>query len=553
MRKEFKISYETVGTSSYMAVTLSPEAQLVHYQMEMMVENRIKNLLPAFKRVNNGELVLYYNITSQIPLSQVLEKRKLTRGEFIHLLEGAIYAVQDIAEYRLPETGLLMSPEYIYVNPSSCDPNFMFVPVSNQNTMTLKALIQDLVMKGQIELTQDNFIQVILEILNENVFSLDHLEQFLKQFRSGSDVHKKTMHEKEHSVYEKENPVQKKENPVYEKPVEKVPEPVPDSVQSEKNGKEPVSVEGNKKKIPSVKQKNEREKENEFDPEKAKKMFMLPQAVIMIAITASVSFGLFVDESGTIAVKNIIAAVILLVLTEVILYREAYVNSKIALDKGKEKEKKSGKMRERKNADKMAVLDRKKADRPSAPVTESPENRQRTVAIQQPDSSRHKREFQNELHDKVAGENVFRSDFRLQNDYASKAIQHQEYGQEETDSGDETELWGAMEINNGKASYLEYYENGNTIRIPLNNPNGVIIGRLRSQADFIVTNARVGKVHAKFYEQNGQYYVVDINSKNGTFVNGKEQRIQSNIPYPLYDNDRIMLADSEFIIRCPQR
>ncbi len=60
-----------------------------------------------------------------------------------------------------------------------------------------------------------------------------------------------------------------------------------------------------------------------FDAEKAKKKFLLPQAIVMVAVAAMISFGFFVDgETGAVAVNNILAAVILIVLFEVILYRE---------------------------------------------------------------------------------------------------------------------------------------------------------------------------------------------------------------------------------------
>ena len=115
--------------------------------------------------------------------------------------------------------------------------------------------------------------------------------------------------------------------------------------------------------------------------------------------------------------------------------------------------------------------------------------------------------------------------------------------------GDETEVWGgAME--QGQQTYLEYYDNGRLNRIPVDPVNGTVIGRLQNQVDFAVKSPRVGKIHARFFCQDGGYFVVDINSKNGTYINGSRSRIESNVPYPLQDGDRIMVADCEFTIRC---
>lgn len=116
----------------------------------------------------------------------------------------------------------------------------------------------------------------------------------------------------------------------------------------------------------------------------------------------------------------------------------------------------------------------------------------------------------------------------------------------EPDFSSETELW---EGDAEDGAYLEYYVNGVMSRVKLNRPS-TLIGRLSSQVDFAVSNPKVGKIHAEFLNQGGAIYVKDLNSKNGTYINRSGQRINSNIPYPLKDNDRISLADSEFTLRC---
>lgn len=120
-------------------------------------------------------------------------------------------------------------------------------------------------------------------------------------------------------------------------------------------------------------------------------------------------------------------------------------------------------------------------------------------------------------------------------------------GMAETEIGGETELWDSAE--DGMEAYLEYYENGLMTRIVLNKPS-TLVGRLQGQVDFAVTDPKVGKVHAEFINQDGKIYVKDLNSKNGTYLNGALQRLNSNMMYPLKDSDRIALAKSEFVLHC---
>lgn len=115
---------------------------------------------------------------------------------------------------------------------------------------------------------------------------------------------------------------------------------------------------------------------------------------------------------------------------------------------------------------------------------------------------------------------------------------------------DETQLAG--DEGSDMPVYLEYYENGVLTRVPLERAS-TLIRRLRSQVDFAVTNPRVGKIHAEFIVRDGKVFVKDLNSKNGTYINGNPQRLGSNVEYPLKDRDRVSMADSEFTLRCSSR
>lgn len=71
-----------------------------------------------------------------------------------------------------------------------------------------------------------------------------------------------------------------------------------------------------------------------------------------------------------------------------------------------------------------------------------------------------------------------------------------------------------------------------------------IIGKSREQADYvIVDNNAISRVHARLLWDNGNYYLQDMNSANGTVVNGK--RIDGK-GVKLELHDTIVLADEQF-------
>lgn len=71
------------------------------------------------------------------------------------------------------------------------------------------------------------------------------------------------------------------------------------------------------------------------------------------------------------------------------------------------------------------------------------------------------------------------------------------------------------------------------------------IGKDRDTVDYPVSdNTAVSRRHAEFIIKDGNCYVMDMNSTNHTYINGK--MIPSNAEMVLRDGDRICLANEEF-------
>lgn len=84
----------------------------------------------------------------------------------------------------------------------------------------------------------------------------------------------------------------------------------------------------------------------------------------------------------------------------------------------------------------------------------------------------------------------------------------------------------------------------NNEKIPLNKPV-FRIGKERSYVDyFIGDNTAISRSHANIINDNGEYYVVDTNSTNHTYVNGG--MIQSNVQTKLSHGTMIRFANEDF-------
>lgn len=72
----------------------------------------------------------------------------------------------------------------------------------------------------------------------------------------------------------------------------------------------------------------------------------------------------------------------------------------------------------------------------------------------------------------------------------------------------------------------------------------VIIGRSREGADMVVENRAVGRLQAEIIRKEGAYFLMDRNSKNGTYMDGK--KLEAWIEYRLSDGCVIAFANVEY-------
>lgn len=85
------------------------------YQLRMLQENQINNLLEVQGYGMDGESVYEYNVSGKTTLNYRYEKRKINAKEMKRILEAVANTVEELTNYLLEPNGLLIDPEYIYV------------------------------------------------------------------------------------------------------------------------------------------------------------------------------------------------------------------------------------------------------------------------------------------------------------------------------------------------------------------------------------------------------------------------------------------------------
>lgn len=112
-----EVRYQREVNHNYMI--LDAPSQGGGYECRMLAANTIKGLLKFRVRQYEEKREFYYEITSKQPLKRLLEQRKISGGELRSLLLGISAVTVKIEEFLLKEEQLLLDPDFIYIDPDS--------------------------------------------------------------------------------------------------------------------------------------------------------------------------------------------------------------------------------------------------------------------------------------------------------------------------------------------------------------------------------------------------------------------------------------------------
>ena len=104
------------------------EEQSKDYRTKMILGNRIPGLLPITHRLINGESRYYYEINSLQSMDRLYDKTEIRYEELRRLLSGCVGLFERLEEYLLDGTQIIMRPELIYMNVEKMEPYFVCYP-----------------------------------------------------------------------------------------------------------------------------------------------------------------------------------------------------------------------------------------------------------------------------------------------------------------------------------------------------------------------------------------------------------------------------------------
>lgn len=122
-----RIDYKRDMQNSYLVIgTEIPCAN--RYQLFMLLNNQIEGILPIELRSVDDKNEYYYRISSMQTFSGIYEKRKLNRKDLKTIVRDIILIINRGKEYLLIEDGFLLLPDYIFLSLPDCRISLCYLP-----------------------------------------------------------------------------------------------------------------------------------------------------------------------------------------------------------------------------------------------------------------------------------------------------------------------------------------------------------------------------------------------------------------------------------------
>lgn len=539
VKERFTFSYESEAAASYLVINPEGEEQIIDYQVEMISNNPNPSILPVVVRRKDNTAKLYYNITSKQSLSNIL-KRKLDRNEFINIMINISKIILESKNYFLSDNSFIIDDEFIFLNPQTNQVSLVYLPMQNNtdaNENFKSFLIKLAVYWADVIYTNDNLIQRILSSTKNESFNISGFNKLLHGLKakdpdSQKEIRDESSRNTSQSKAEKaeesklnidmENIISvNTENPKYtfqenilstsrtELPFANIPGNTARKIDIPRVDSRP--------KVLPLKQKQNNSKNNHNVRSAAVSgipgnIFLLGGAVVqllILAVSGIIAIKTGGESSGGDRVTTYSAVFVAAAGASFLMWKKLLEKMKTAPagSVNKVSEGKSG--INNNNVINMDKFEYKKIN--IRPSESRADNRAGLEGMS--DSSK---------------------DTTCLADYRSEGQRY-----------DDTVLLG---YSNESFPVLKSVKNGTSDEVPISKPS-FIIGRMREQVDYAVDNNTVGKVHAEIVSKNGLYFIKDLNSRNGTYING--ERIESNRECQLRNNDRIAFSNTEFTFVIP--
>ena len=555
MRPEYKRDMN----HNYMILHKEGDIDTDSYQVRMLVGNVIPSFLKCRIQGVDGNFLVYYDITSRQSLLSYYEDKKLGYKELKLIFGGFVRVMEDTAEYLVSPGQIILLPEYMYLEPEKEEMYFCFFPGYDHDIREQFQKLTEYFLP-RIDHDDEQAVRLGYGIYRKGMEDHFHLEDIKEELYKESTAQDQAGGEKE-SIFigvKSGSSTEQGQMPEYDSAEEdlwKTEEGISGKTTRKKK------TEKNCRKNRTSPKSFERKKHAQKKDSAAKKgkvlkqiLFSFTASLVIVGMAAGRFLG-YLPDVGVDIFLAVTAAAVTVLLPVYVLYSRKL--------KSGQKQRKDLKMREAKSSEEDFLNEKELYAERELYTEKELYSGKEMYAEKEPNIGQElfteKEPYDNNLNfQKQYEENRYiNSTSERTNESIYERSQNSRRISAEKESGrsrkaaketgknalcGETVVLSEADLK-GPASFVSR-EPGELAAIYLKEEI-MVIGKLETACDAVIDLPTVSRIHAKVRRRDGEYYLSDLNSRNGTAVNGR--MLKSEEEYQLQDEDAVDFAQARYI------
>lgn len=178
--------YENQGQYTYLTVEMTSDDIIDNVGVEMLTRNSIPGIAAAvFSQIDDKQYIKY-NVTGKLPLSEYLVNNN-KKEPFLKIMRSIANTVGSLEEYMLDPTSVVLDGNYIFIEVGSNEVAMIYLPIEGTNFANdFCDFFRNMVFNSKFDLGEDNsYIANLINYLNNSVgFTLDGFKSLIDSISS---------------------------------------------------------------------------------------------------------------------------------------------------------------------------------------------------------------------------------------------------------------------------------------------------------------------------------------------------------------------------------
>ena len=143
-----QVSYKRDLNNNYLILKAQEQVDTESYQVRLLTGNQVEGFLSCMTQTVDNQILFYYEITAKQSFANIYEQQKIKREDLQLLFDCLIKKIESLRGFLLDAGGLLLNPEYIYLDAKRENLSFCYFPEKHKEiTESLQELVEYLLPK----------------------------------------------------------------------------------------------------------------------------------------------------------------------------------------------------------------------------------------------------------------------------------------------------------------------------------------------------------------------------------------------------------------------